>query len=217
VVGRRVLSRRRDAQTAEEAARALLRLCCADPSRIPSDVVDLHVELAGLRREYPDVDSEMLAAAQSLMWVLADRRRLAAMQRRIDVPVLLIHGDRDRLVNIASARAAAAANPSWQFEVARGVGHVPQLEVPQWTIDTILGWLAANPHAADLAAANDSAAKLAAEIAAEAGFHKALPIDGDAPTNHLDTFNSLTGAAQAAYFRANRGAILAEQQARTNQ
>jgi hypothetical protein len=76
---------------------------------------------------------------------------------------------------------------------------------------------ATSKHADDLAAANDSAAKRAAEIAAEAGFHKALPIDGDAPTNHLDTFNSLTGAAQAAYFRANRGAILAEQQARKNQ
>ena len=36
VVGRRVLSRRRDAQSAEEAAHALLRLCCADMSRIPS-------------------------------------------------------------------------------------------------------------------------------------------------------------------------------------
>jgi chromosome segregation ATPase len=76
---------------------------------------------------------------------------------------------------------------------------------------------ATSKHAADLAAANDSAAKKAAEIAADAGFHKALPIDGEAPTNHLDAFNSLTGAAQAAYFRANRGAILAEQQARKNQ
>lgn len=151
-VGRRVLSRRRDAQSAEEAAHAMLRLCCADMSRVPIDVVDLHVELAGKRREYPDVDSEMLAAAQSLMWVLADRRRLAAMQRSIDVPVLLLHGDRDRLVNIASARAAAAANPSWQFGVARGMGHVPQLEAPTWTVEMVLGWLADNPRAADIAA-----------------------------------------------------------------
>ena len=94
----------------------------------------------------------MLAAAQSLMWVLADRRRFAAMQRSIDVPVLLLHGDKDRLIHIATARAAAAANPSWQFEVARGVGHVPQLEVPAWTVDRILGWIADHPQAADLAA-----------------------------------------------------------------
>ena len=35
VVGRRVLARRRDAESAEEAAHALLRLCCADMSRVP--------------------------------------------------------------------------------------------------------------------------------------------------------------------------------------
>jgi len=73
------------------------------------------------------------------------------MLREIDVPVLLLHGDQDRLINIAAARAAAAANPHWQFEVAQGVGHVPQLEVPQWTIDVVLGWLAQHPDVADLA------------------------------------------------------------------
>jgi pimeloyl-ACP methyl ester carboxylesterase len=151
-VGRRVLSQRRDTTSAEEAAHAMLRLCCADPSRVPADVVELHLELAGQRREYSDVDSEMLSAAQSLLWVLADRRRYAAMQRAIDVPVLLLHGDQDRLVHIASARAAAAANPSWRFEVAQGIGHVPQLEAPEWTAEHVLSWLAEHPEAADVAA-----------------------------------------------------------------
>jgi len=152
VVGRRVLSRRRDSTSAQEAAHALLRLCCADPSRVPADVVDLHLELADRRREYTDVDSEMLSAAQSLLWVLADRRRYAEMQHAIEAPVLLLHGDQDRLVNIASARAAAAANPSWRFVVAEGVGHVPQLEVPDWTAQQLLGWLADHPDAASVAA-----------------------------------------------------------------
>jgi pimeloyl-ACP methyl ester carboxylesterase len=164
-VGRRVLARRRDATSAEEAAHALLRLCCADPSRVPDDVVDLHVELAARRREYPDVDSELLTAAQSLMWVLADRRRLAALQRSIDVPVLLMHGDQDRLVSIASARAAAAANPSWRFEVAAGIGHVPQLEAPGWTLDVIESWLADEPQAVERA----SRARTRAADGAEGG------------------------------------------------
>ncbi len=152
VVGRRVVGRSRDGASAERAARDLLRLCCADPARVPSEVVDLHVELAGQRLEYPDVDSELLTAARSLVWVLADRRRFSAMQRAIDVPVLLLHGDRDRLVDIGAARAAARANPHWQFEVAEGVGHLPQLEAPRWTVDAVLGWLRAHPEAADLAA-----------------------------------------------------------------
>lgn len=152
VVGRSVLARRRDATTAQDAARSLLRLCCADPSRVPSEIVDQHVELATQRRGYPDTDAELLAAAQSLIWVLADRRKYAAAQRAIDVPVLLLHGDKDRLVSIASAREAAAANPSWRFEVAEGVGHVPQLEAPAWTAKHILKWLQGHPDAADVAA-----------------------------------------------------------------
>ncbi len=151
-VGRRVLARRRDATSAQEAAHAMLRLCCADPSRVPREVVDQHLELAGQRQEYSDVDAEMLAAAQSLVWVLADHRKYAALQRAIDVPVMLIHGDQDRLVNIASARAVAASNPSWRFEVAAGVGHVPQLEVPEWTAEKVLGWLGDHPEIADVAA-----------------------------------------------------------------
>ena len=152
VVGRSVLARRRDQQSAEDAARELLRLCCVDSSRIPRDVLDQHLELAGRLRDYPDVDGEMLTAAQSLIWVLADRRRYAALQRQIDVPVLLLHGDRDRLVHIASARAAAAANPSWRFAVARNVGHVPQLEAPEWTAAQILRWLSDHAGNAQLAA-----------------------------------------------------------------
>jgi len=57
-------------------------------------------------------------------------------------PVLLLHGDRDRLVPVAAARAVARANPAWRFEVAHDVGHVPQLEVPDWTAGHILDWLA---------------------------------------------------------------------------
>ena len=60
---------------------------------------------------------------------------------RISAPVLLLHGSRDRLVPIAAARTVARRNPTWRFEVAEDVGHVPQLEVPRWTIDRISEWL----------------------------------------------------------------------------
>jgi pimeloyl-ACP methyl ester carboxylesterase len=149
-VGRRLLALRRSRSSAETAANDMLQLCCADPSRVPRHVVDQHVEMAAQRRAYEDVDGELLSAAQSLMWILVDRGRYSRMQRSIAAPVLLLHGDRDRLVPIASARAAAKANPSWRFEVAEGIGHVPQLEVPEWTAVQILGWLAENPAAAAL-------------------------------------------------------------------
>jgi pimeloyl-ACP methyl ester carboxylesterase len=151
-VGRSVVARRRSSRSAEDMAMALLQLCTADPSRVPAPVLEQHLDLARERNDYPDVDAELIVAARSLMWVLARRRVHASMLRNITVPVLLLHGDQDKLVPIASARAAAAANPTWRFEVATGVGHVPQLEVPEWTIEKILDWLQTDGVAAAYAA-----------------------------------------------------------------
>lgn len=151
-LGRTLLSLRRSRTSADEAALDLLRLCCADASRVPAHVVEQHVDLARQRRDYDGADAELVAAAQSLMWVLADGSRYRAAQQSISAPVLLMHGDRDRLVPIASARAAARANPSWRFEVAEGIGHVPQLEAPEWTADRILSWIDAHPEMASQAA-----------------------------------------------------------------
>lgn len=145
-LGRRMLARRRNTQSAEEAAHDLLALCCADPSRIPDHVVDQHIEVARTRRDYSDdIDAELMTAARSLLWVLANRRKYRALQQSIRVPVLLLQGDEDRLVPLASARSAARANPSWRFEVARNVGHIPQLEVPEWTAEQVLSWLDQHP------------------------------------------------------------------------
>jgi pimeloyl-ACP methyl ester carboxylesterase len=147
-VGRRVSSRGRSLRSVENAAMDVLRLCCADASRVPADVVAEHLVLARERADYLDVDAELVVAARSLMWVISRWRRHAAVLQRISAPVLLLHGDRDRLVPVAAARRVATAHPQWRFEVARGVGHVPQLEAPAWTAGHILDWLATDGAAA---------------------------------------------------------------------
>ncbi len=139
--GRTVMERRRSQQSAEEAALDVLRLCCQDPSRVPEHVVEMHAALLHERKEYPDVDAELIMAARSLLWVLGRHREYYRMLRRITAPVLLLHGDKDRLVPLAAAQRAARTFPEWRFEVAEDVGHVPQLEAPEWTIEQILDWL----------------------------------------------------------------------------
>jgi pimeloyl-ACP methyl ester carboxylesterase len=140
-LGRAALRARRRRSSPEQAAMALLRLCCVDVNRVPVELVEQHNALARLRRSYDEVDDAMLEAARSLMRVLALRRRHADMLAGMQGPVLLLHGDKDRLVPIASARATARANPGWRFAIAEGVGHVPQLEAPDWTAQQISGWL----------------------------------------------------------------------------
>jgi pimeloyl-ACP methyl ester carboxylesterase len=55
--------------------------------------------------------------------------------------VLLIGGEDDRLVPVRSMRQAAARNPRWETVILPGVGHTPQLEVPDNVIGTIRDWL----------------------------------------------------------------------------
>jgi len=142
-LGRAMLRARRRVRSPEQLAMDVLRLCCVDPYRVPAEVRHQLLDLARDRSEYPDIDKDFLVAARSLMGIMARRSSYRATMSAIRVPVLLLHGEKDRLVSIEASREAAAANPSWRFEVAPDVGHVPMLEVPEWTAARILEWLAA--------------------------------------------------------------------------
>jgi pimeloyl-ACP methyl ester carboxylesterase len=143
-LGRAMLRARRRVRSPEQLAMDVLRLCCVDPTRVPADVLAQHMQMARERSQYPDIDKHFLDAARSLMRMLVRRSSYEAAMKAIRVPVLLLHGEKDRLVAIGASRAAAAANPSWRFEVAPDVGHVAQLEVPEWTAGRILDWLASD-------------------------------------------------------------------------
>ena len=67
--------------------------------------------------------------------------RYHAAMASVAAPVLLIHGDRDQLVPVAAARATAAHRQDWRYVELEGVGHLPQLQVPDLVAEHILGWL----------------------------------------------------------------------------
>jgi pimeloyl-ACP methyl ester carboxylesterase len=130
----------------EEAVQQLLELCFADPSRADPELIKADVAL--LTRRHPATSARaaararvFLAAARSLLRVLSRRQRYNAMMAGIEVPVLLIGGEDDRLVPIAAMRQAAARNPRWESVMLAGVGHTPMLEVPDAVAGTIRDWL----------------------------------------------------------------------------
>ena len=147
-VGERVLARRRGAQTPEEIAVETLSVCCVDYHRVPDAVYQATVRLVAEHQQQPGVHGAYLGATRSLLGVMAMRRAYHHVMGSLRQPVLLLHGDRDRLVPLAAAREAARANPTWRFEIAEDIGHVPQLEAPGWTIRMISDWLAAEGAAA---------------------------------------------------------------------
>ncbi|THG34344.1 alpha/beta hydrolase [Glaciibacter flavus] len=55
----------------------------------------------------------------------------------IDVPVLVLWGEADRVVDPDYGRAFAAAIPGARFELLAKTGHVPQMETPETLLDAI--------------------------------------------------------------------------------
>ena len=136
---RSVLSRR----SPQVAVQRIVELCFADPSLADQAMMTASIALAAQRQVHPaGAEAEaFLAAARSLMRVVGLRRRYWEMMASVRVPVLLIGGDADRLVPVASMRRAAARNPRWETVILPGVGHTPQLEVPGKVIGTMRDWL----------------------------------------------------------------------------
>jgi pimeloyl-ACP methyl ester carboxylesterase len=126
----------------QQAVQRVVELCFADPSRADPAMLTAAIALAAERQNHDHADAAaFLAASRSLMRVAGLRRRYWEMMAAVQVPVLLIGGEDDRLVPVASMRQAAARNPRWETVIWPGVGHTPQLEVPDNVIGTIRAWL----------------------------------------------------------------------------
>jgi pimeloyl-ACP methyl ester carboxylesterase len=140
-LGERFLRMRRTRSTEEARVREMLSLCGVDPDGVPPEVIQRSVTLLQERADVDGMDKAFLAAARSLLRLLVDPRRYRAAMASIRVPVLLVHGDKDRLVPVAAARDIARRHPSWRYLELPGVGHVPQLQVPEALAKDVLAWL----------------------------------------------------------------------------
>ena len=144
-LGERFMRWRAARRGPEGLVRDTLQLVCADPGRVPAEVVAAHVALARDRRDrMPWGNQAFLEAARSIVFTLARRREVHAMIGRIAAPALLVQGTRDRLVSLAASRATVALRPDWTLAVFEGIGHVPQLEAPERFVATVTGWLDGN-------------------------------------------------------------------------
>ncbi len=163
VIGRAMLGGVRNLPP-DAAVAGMLSLCCAEPSRVPPAVRALHVEVARRRAQFTDADGDMANATRSVIATAGlGRAGLGYRQgiRRVDCPVLLLHGERDRLVPVSAARSAARANPSWSLVVLPGAGHAPQLEVPAECAAAITDWLSSAGQPAVAAATGGIRLRLA--------------------------------------------------------
>ncbi|EWM10869.1 alpha/beta fold hydrolase [Kutzneria sp. 744] len=140
-LGRPILAFRRRNRTARQQVREAYDRCCVDPSRVPESLIVALVELIEHRESLPGIDDAFLASARTLLDINNARRAAWAALGDIVAPVLLIHGEQDRLVSVASAREAARRLPQWTVDVLPGLGHLPQIEAPDRVASRIHNWV----------------------------------------------------------------------------
>jgi len=130
--------------SAEAQVTRMLGVVAADPTRFPREAVEAAIDQAEVRRHFRGTARHLVEAARSVVLMSQGRSYVKRLQE-LATPVLLIHGGRDRIVSARTAHAAAARRPEWTFHLMEDVGHVPQLEEPELTAQTILQWLGENP------------------------------------------------------------------------
>ena len=116
----------------------LLDYSHADPGR----VTDQRRTLMTLHAQVRDAD---LAWGELLNRSLSSPVTVSAHLAQLTQPVLLISGDRDKLVKVADTRRVADALPDAALTVIPGCGHVPQEECPRDFEQATADWLATHP------------------------------------------------------------------------
>jgi pimeloyl-ACP methyl ester carboxylesterase len=111
-------------------ARLYRQLAFATPSSIDPRIVS---SFTWHHRERAKV-AAMLDTAHRLLPEL----RYALELERISVPLLLVWGNRDRLVFHKGAQQVLDAVPGARFELLDGIGHCPQVEAPERVTELLL-------------------------------------------------------------------------------
>jgi pimeloyl-ACP methyl ester carboxylesterase len=140
-LGEAAIARRRRSQSIRDQVYDTLKMCTVDINRVPREVIDEGIHSIESRKPGEFGASDILVAGRSLLRIMSRPAVLRRRFRSITTPVLLIHGDRDRLVSIKVARAISREFPDWRFEIATDIGHVPMLEAAPWTADVVISWL----------------------------------------------------------------------------
>jgi pimeloyl-ACP methyl ester carboxylesterase len=130
-----LISRRIRRFPADSRARAVIKLCFADPSRVPPTRMAEAAEEIELRDGMSWSTDALLRSLRGLVWtyLAPPGRSLWTRMAEITAPTVVIWGAQDRLVSAKLAPRVARTIPDARLLVLDNVGHVAQLEDPVTT------------------------------------------------------------------------------------
>ncbi|MEZ5375712.1 MAG: alpha/beta hydrolase [Acidimicrobiales bacterium] len=140
-IGPRLFERLAKGKSPQRSVDDLMKLLMADPKRLRSEDRELLIEFAAERRTMAWMTRAFADASRSIARILVSPQRFERSVQRVGAPGLIIQGTSDLIVRPSSARWLAKRRPDWPLVMLEGVGHVPQLEVPEQFSEVVLGWL----------------------------------------------------------------------------
>ena len=151
-LGARLVALRAARLGAERLVDTSLQSTLTSSHRLDADLRRRMIELTAERLTWPEAAPAYADAARSLVGYLAWGIHRDLAVAAATTPTLLIHGSDDQLVPLHAARHAARLH-GLELHVLEGVGHAPQLEVPDRLLDAVGSWstrtaTVAAPHAA---------------------------------------------------------------------
>ena len=132
---------RAEAEPSRDEARKLLELFFEDQRFI----LDRGVDDMFAARSAPGADAAVKALAASTFTREGQQVFLTDRLPDVEVPILFIWGEHDRVFPAMHAVAAAEIVPTAWLEVIEGAGHVPQIEAAPAFAAVVKRWLAALP------------------------------------------------------------------------
>jgi pyruvate dehydrogenase E2 component (dihydrolipoamide acetyltransferase) len=131
-----------DSAASRDEARRLLELFFEDRRF----VLERGIDDMYATRTVPGADEAMKAIAASAFTRHGQNGILVEQLGELEVPLLVIWGELDRVIPSTHAVAAAAALPTAWLEIMEGVGHVPQVEAAPAFAAIVNRWLASLPR-----------------------------------------------------------------------
>jgi pimeloyl-ACP methyl ester carboxylesterase len=108
--------------------RQVLKIAYGDPARVPEESIRAYA----CYRRLPGATQAIIQTARQLVPDNVDE--LTPKYKEMDLPVLVLWGEADRIVLPAVGRRLAADLPRARFAAIPGCGHMPQEECPAETI-----------------------------------------------------------------------------------
>jgi pimeloyl-ACP methyl ester carboxylesterase len=140
-LGKRIVEAYRATRTAEEGVLESYRFVAADPTIVSDEAYADALEIAELRRTQLWSSTALVKATSSIApYVLRKKKFLRALHR-VSQPTLLVHGLKDGVIQVQTAKWIADQRPDWTVAYLEDLGHVAMIEAPEIFLAVINTWL----------------------------------------------------------------------------